>query len=102
VTLTSPSRDNVRDEVRDFVDRLQAVAENLPLRMVPLEIRVFTPVKGRMDDLKKQAVENQRFAIEAWNRELEERFSSADRCRPIVDVQLGGAGSRDERQEVGR
>jgi hypothetical protein len=101
VTLTSPSRENVRDEVRDFVDRLQAVANNLPLRTVPLEIQVFTPVKGRMDDLKKQALENQKFAIEVWTRELEDRFSGADRGRPIVDVELGGVGGRDERQEVG-
>ena len=101
VTLTSPSRENVRDEVRDFVDRLQTVSKNLPLRTVPLEIQVFTPVKGRVDDLKKHALENQKFAVEAWNRELEERFSSADRGRPIVDVELRGIGSRDERQEVG-
>jgi uncharacterized Fe-S cluster-containing radical SAM superfamily protein len=88
VTLTSPSREKMRDEMRDFLDRLQSVAINLPLRTVPLEIQVFTPVKGRMDDLKNHALENQKFAIEAWAHELEERFSSADRGRPIVDVEL--------------
>ncbi len=88
VTFTSPSRDNVRDEMRDFVDRLQGVAINLPLRTVPLEIQVFTPVKSRMDDLTTAAIENQRIAIEAWTRELEDRFSSADRGRPIVDVEV--------------
>jgi uncharacterized Fe-S cluster-containing radical SAM superfamily protein len=88
VTLTAPSRDNIREDVCDFVDRLQAVATNLPLRTVPLEIREFTPVVGRMDDLKRQAMENQQPAIEAWSLELERRFSSVDRARPIVDVEL--------------
>jgi hypothetical protein len=92
VTLTAPSRENIRDDVRDFVDRLQTVAENLPLRTVPLEIRVFTPVASRMDDAKRRAMENQQLAIEAWTQELERRFSSADRLRPIVDVQLSGPG----------
>jgi hypothetical protein len=101
VTLTSPSRENIRDDLRDFVDRLQAVAENLPLRTVPLEIQLFTPVKGRMDDVKKHALENQKIAIEAWSRELEDRFSTADRVQPIVDVELRCIGGRDERREAG-
>lgn len=88
VTLTSPSRENIRDDLRDFVDRLQAVAERLPLRTVPLEIRVFTPMVGRMDDKKRLAMENQQLVIEAWTRELESRFSSAERGRSIVDVEL--------------
>jgi hypothetical protein len=92
VTLTSPSRNNVRDDVCDFVDRLQAVAENMPLRTVPLEIRVFTPVTGRMDDGKRQALQNQYVAIEAWTHELQRRFSNADRELPIVDVELCGPG----------
>jgi uncharacterized Fe-S cluster-containing radical SAM superfamily protein len=87
-TLTSPSRDNARQGVRLFVNRLQEVAENLPLRTVPLEVQVFTPVEGRMDDIRWRAIENQRVAIEAWQDELARRFSEADRGRSIVDVPL--------------
>lgn len=91
-TLTSPNRAGVGDKVRAFVDRLQAVDEQLPLRTIPLEVRVFTPVKGRMDDEKRQAIENQQRAIEAWNEELGRRFSTAERTRSVVDVKLGRSG----------
>lgn len=89
VTLTSPSDENIACDVSDFVDRLQAVDVNLPLRTIPLEIKVFTPVVNRMDDLKHKAIVNQYAAINAWTCELARRFSNADRARNIVDVPMG-------------
>ena len=43
VTLTSPNEDGVDAGVADLLDRMQELDQNLPLRVVPLHIRVFTP-----------------------------------------------------------
>ena len=89
-TFTAPSPAGIPDAMARFVDRLQALDPNLPLRTVPLEIRVFTPVEKRMDSIKAGAIAHQQAAIEAWNYELERRFASSERERNVVDVSLRG------------
>jgi uncharacterized Fe-S cluster-containing radical SAM superfamily protein len=92
VTFTSAESSNVRDGVRGFVDRLQSTHKNLPLRTVPLEVRVFSPVIRRLNDRHRCAIKNQWFALEAWQRELEDRFSSEDRQRRITDIDVSKHG----------
>ncbi len=88
VTLTSPYSDNVDQQMRSFVDRLQAIHENLPLRTVPLEIQLFSPVHSRATEEHQRALTIQELAIEAWNREIEDRYSSEKRGLPITEVSL--------------
>lgn len=88
VTLTSPTVDSVADRVARFVDQLQCVAPLLPLRVVPLEVQVFTPVRARLSLVRREALVNQQRAVEAWTRELDRRFPSVVRDLPIVDVTL--------------
>jgi hypothetical protein len=87
-TFATPSQTNIAEDMPVFVDRLQMLDEHLPLRMIPLEIRVFTPVKPRLTDPAREALTNQRMAIEVWHKELEKRFSSAQRALNIADVSL--------------
>jgi uncharacterized Fe-S cluster-containing radical SAM superfamily protein len=87
-TITTPSREGINDGICRFVDRLQEVHPNLPLRTVPLEIQLFTPVIHRLNDAKKEALKNQWLAVEAWNKELENRYSVAERNLSITDVKL--------------
>ena len=91
VTITTPSRQAINDGIRRFVDRLQEVHPNLPLRTVPLEIRIFTPVVHRLDEVKKVALQNQWLAVEAWNKELDSRYSVTERNLCITEVPLRGA-----------
>ena len=72
--------------MRRFVDRLQGIAEELPLRLIPLEIAEWGPVTGRLTDTHRVAMRHQQHAIEAWNSEIEERFSAARRAIPIHQV----------------
>ena len=88
VTLTSDSAARMSDRVRLFVDRLQDIHDKLPLRTVPLEIQVFSPVQSRLRQAQEQALCNQRLAVEAWNRELSERFTWKERNAPITSVSL--------------
>jgi hypothetical protein len=89
VTLTAPTSAGIPDAMRRFVDRLQRVHPNLPLRTVPLEITLFTPLHERMDPVHHAALEHQRRALDAFRAELETRFPSNFRDRPITDISLG-------------
>lgn len=88
VTFTSPTDDGVDDAMARFVDRLQALDPNLPLRVVPLEIREFSPVTPRMDALRQQSLAVQQKAIAAWTGELERRYGHDLRALDIVSVPL--------------
>ena len=88
VTLTTPSGHGVADNVARFVDQLQGVAPLLPLRVVPLEVQVFTPVLARLSPVRREALVHQQRAVEAWTYELDRRFPAALRDLPIVDVAL--------------
>lgn len=92
VTFTASSSNDVEERMRAFVDRLQEVDQNLPLRTVPLEIRAFTPVKNRLDSEKEKALKNQYLAIDAWRKELEDRYSGEIRTKNIANIQLHGPG----------
>jgi uncharacterized Fe-S cluster-containing radical SAM superfamily protein len=86
VTLTTPEDGDLRDPLRRFLDRLQKVDENLPLRTVPLEVRPFTPVQPRLTDVHRSALKNQWRAIEVWQRELAARFPVDLRTKSITEV----------------
>lgn len=89
VTLTSPTADHISDRIRRFVDSLQSLHPNLPLRTIPLEIQVFTPVLRRMTEEAKKALEIQKAAVEAWNLQIEERYSIVERESSITEISLG-------------
>jgi uncharacterized Fe-S cluster-containing radical SAM superfamily protein len=88
VTLTTHVSSGIEERVGRFVDRLQSLHENLPLRTVPLEIQVYSPVKVRMDEFCEKALKNQYIAVDAWRKELEKRFTAQQRSRNIADVPL--------------
>ena len=90
VTFTTGSSSDIEGRMQGFVDRLQLLDKNLPLRTVPLEIRVFTPVKKRLNRLNEEALKNQYLAVDIWRRELENRYTAEDRAKNIADIALYG------------
>jgi len=86
VTFTTASGRDIGDRVSRFVDRLQEVDAFLPLRTVPLEVRAFTPVMTRLNERHKEALQTQWRVLDAWKRELDQRFTSELRARSVVDV----------------
>ena len=90
VTLTSPSSDNIERGVADLVNRLQRIHVNLPLRVIPLEIGVFTPVESRLNPDERTSLLNQQAAVEVWNIQLETRFDADERRQPIWVVDVRG------------
>ncbi len=92
-TFTGPGDADVAPAMTAFVDRLQAIHPNLPLRVVPLEIREFSPVTSRMDALRRTSLAVQQTAIAAWIAELERRFDYDLRMLPIARVPLQGSSA---------
>jgi uncharacterized Fe-S cluster-containing radical SAM superfamily protein len=88
VTFTAPADKGIDDAMARFVDRLQALDPNLPLRVVPLEIREFSPVTPRMNAIRQHSLAVQQRAIAAWTSELERRYDSALRALDIASVPL--------------
>ena len=87
-TFTTTTVANVSEAMKRFVERLQELDEHLPLRTVPLEIRLFTPVHSRLTAVNQDALDNQQAAIEAWQRVIEGNYAPELRGRNIADVPL--------------
>jgi uncharacterized Fe-S cluster-containing radical SAM superfamily protein len=88
VTLTSQDGVNVRPRMSEFVDRLQEIHPLLPLRTVPLEIKVYTPVEKRQNEMTRRAIEIQYEAVAAWQELLDQRFTDQQRGTNICDIRL--------------
>lgn len=87
-TFTTSEDQRVSEAMENFVDRLQVLDPNLPLRLVPLQVAAFTPTQPRMHPEHHRALAIQEEAIAAWNAELSCRFTVAELDRPICDVSL--------------
>jgi uncharacterized Fe-S cluster-containing radical SAM superfamily protein len=87
-TFTAPAAAGLADHMRRFVDRLQAIHPNLPLRLVPLRIEAFGVVQPRVRDIHKRAMTIQEEAVIAWNEQITQRFTERERKTPMPAVSL--------------
>jgi uncharacterized Fe-S cluster-containing radical SAM superfamily protein len=86
VTFTALPHINVSQAMERFVDKLQRIHHNLPLRTVPLKIEVFTPTRNRVKGDQEAALNFQHEVHNAWLEEINKRFVPEERQRPICDV----------------
>jgi uncharacterized Fe-S cluster-containing radical SAM superfamily protein len=89
VTLTTVVETGIEAKMAEFVDRLQQVHPNFPLRTVPLRISVFTPTQARLGPDQEKALDLQERAVVAWNYELRRRFSQGELLKNITTHALG-------------
>jgi hypothetical protein len=88
-TFTGPDSKAAVSHIPEFIDRLQELHPNLPLRTIPLRIAAFTPVQPRMTPARQGSLAVQEEAISIWNSELERRYSPEERAAKITEVALG-------------
>lgn len=88
ITITAPTSTDFITAIPKFLDRVQQIHPNLPLRIVPLEIFPFTPVKSRMNDMTNDLIAGQYKAIEIWQKELQQRFDSSFAALPITEIPI--------------
>ena len=87
-TFTAPSDQRLPAAITEFVDALQEIDANLPLRLIPLRVEAFSPVHARMKPDHHRALAVQDEAIVAWSTELSTRFLPTAIELPITDVEL--------------
>lgn len=87
-TFTSPDSSGVDSAVSAFVDRLQKIHRNMPLRTIPLEIRPYSAARSRDTGDMNHVLEQQYLAAVAWERELTARFTTAELAIPYEDITI--------------
>jgi len=88
VTLTSPPHKDLGNYMRKFIDRLQYIHPNLPLRTVPLKIESYAPTRSRARKDHEIALKFQYDVHTAWLEELDKRFSGSQLDLPIYAVDM--------------
>ena len=90
VTFTAVPDPDLPRNMRKFVSRLQEIHPNLPLRTVPLEVKLYSPTEMRVkkrDDFRS-ALEFQHNVHLAWAEELKRRYSSSELSKPITAISM--------------
>jgi uncharacterized Fe-S cluster-containing radical SAM superfamily protein len=87
IVLTALELDFLQNKMHDLFDRLQEIHENLPLRIIPLQIFEFG-TNNKLFVKYEQAIRNQFIALEAWKYELENRFEPEQIKQPITKVRI--------------
>ncbi len=87
-TFTGPVTSMMEKSVTEFVDRLQEIDPNLPLRTIPLEVRPYSAAVERVGNTRQEAFDFQYDVVEAWEHELALRFTHADLNLPYEEVAL--------------
>lgn len=86
--FTTPNRTDLKHKVAIFVDRLQAIHGNFPLRIVPLEIKEYKANINRIKKIPAEVMESQYYVLEAWQTELLKRYTSKDLSKNMANVRI--------------
>lgn len=89
VTFTTRDIRNLPIKISKFVDKLQQLDRNLPLRTIPLEIKIFSPTAKRIKENLNEILRNQYTVCEVWSQELYSRFSEEELSQPIMEHRIG-------------
>lgn len=89
ITLTCSNLDNILQRISNFFDELQKISYYLPLRIVPIKIKVFDNNANRiLVGERKDSLDNQYVVLNVWQEELEKRFSKNELSQNIADIKL--------------
>lgn len=89
IILTADSETNFKVEVPKFLDRVQALDDLLPLRILPLRIsKIFTPISSRITKEQLEMFDRQYLGLAIWKEELIKRFSTEQLLLPITEIKL--------------
>ena len=88
ITLTGPNEAELPAKIARLFDRLQTLDPNLPLRVIPLEIREFSPMANRMNQERQFSLKVQARAIAEWRANIADRFDENARALDISSVSL--------------
>lgn len=87
-TFTATTDVGLARDMVSFVDRLQEIHRNLPLRLIPLRIESYGVVQHRVGLQQQGALAVQETAIAAWNEQIEARFGESELLTPMPSTSL--------------
>jgi uncharacterized Fe-S cluster-containing radical SAM superfamily protein len=89
ITLTTSDITELKPEISRFMDVIQKKIHPLfLLRIIPLKISVFNPTKKRMTNWMQIALSHQYDVLDAWNEELNNRYSKSERQTQIYSIKI--------------
>ncbi len=77
-TFTNAPHKGLNKAISNFIDRLQKVHCNLPLRTIPLKIASFTVTRRQLSQKHQKAIKFQYDVYDAWSNEISKRFSQQE------------------------
>lgn len=86
ITLTADQRTDLAQAIPCFLDEIQKVDEDFPLRVVPLKIFKFKPMEGRKQVNQDELLFGQESAIKIWCSEMQRRFTKEQLDKPIFET----------------
>ncbi len=97
-TFTTPTLPtSPADTMRRLADDLQSIDEHLPLRLVPLEVSVFSPMHLRLRSAHAESLQLQQHMVAAWQAVLAERYTITQRATAITDIPLTSRANTSRR-----
>lgn len=88
ITLTGPSGNADIDKINRFINEIRKINVNLPLRIIPLKITSFTVTKKRLNDIYKNAFEEQIRAYGIWKEVMNMYYTEMELNKNFEDVQI--------------
>lgn len=88
ITLTAETSTDFATVVPKFLDQLQHKNQMFPLRVIPLEVKMYHPLAPRMNHKFEDMMKGQYPALKVWNNELEKRFTREQLNLPITEIPL--------------
>lgn len=88
ITLTAQKGSYTKEEVDVFVRKIQEINYNLPLRIIPLEIRDFTATSNRIRQTYHEAYQEQYKVYDIWNDIMHKYYSVDDIERQFEEIEI--------------
>jgi len=90
IILTIESLSDIHKKVSDFMDFLQnKIHHNILLRIIPLQIKIYTPTQKKLTKSRENALKNQFVVLSVWQEEIYKRYSRAQILKPIYQIEIG-------------
>jgi len=70
VTFTAPPGAHDREAMKGFVERLLAIRDDIPSRVVPLLVSEFSTMRPRLSPLRAKALDHQWRVLDMWREAL--------------------------------
>ena len=88
VTLTTPTLYEAKNKIKEFIIRLQKINYNIPLRIIPLEIKNFSVTQTRLKKIYNEALSNQFHVYKIWEEVMSEYYTDIQRRQTYESIKV--------------